>query len=1664
MKLSTREMLLRPMWLLLVLWVAFWSTSAGAAEADAAAGGEEEEEAEKSPDRHLAMALSPAAQKTVDKYMNIVLADPRNEYAFQQVYETYESENQTWKLLDFFINAVRLDRANANLQLLLGLTYYRFRDYYKAAEQFRGALDILSKDERLKSSSNRFYCLLMLGQVYLKQANSEKAKEYLAEAVKIASGADDRVNALLFLGEAMMAEGNSEGAQQAWAEVRDEKLGRKYDVPTLQRLARIYRRHELLDKADEMLVETLSVTKKDPQLSCNVHIDRAQLAEAQGNRKGAVEYLRQAQSLLFADSPLRQEVEDRIRRLYGEDDRQDEFFEELEKRVAERPYDVSLRKEIARLYREEERLEKALTHVEAALGKDSSDVPLLEQAVDLYVTLGLAADAESEGATDRLAKAIALLDQLYEVTGEAPVYLVRKGELLWKQEKQDDALATWQRIISVESPSIDRYDALARTYRKHELQDKAIDAYETILGTDPNAQDVRLALAEYLLSLEEKERAAKLLAPLAECYVRNWQLKELVEKTKRPLRWTLEQFGDGAEGELGFDEEAGHAVLSVKTEGKGHGVKAAQKVTLLPHIVYQVSARVKKLAGEGEVMLGIDTPLGTCEVRGKDEWQEVRVPIPSEPERREVEVFLQVVGGPTKVAVEGIRVARPTTPETFLQVAELYAEHEMDSELMALLEEARTRYPKDYRIARRIGSAFERLQEYEKAIESFFEAYDHAPNWRESEALIDKLISLHLAYGVPSHGRGKGGIQGLANLVLHLYKGVKADREDEQPYMGLARISSVSRPTAQTAYRAAPIHVAGLKEYHDGARDLFPMGPMNAVSHYTQALDREPMRLDAYEGLGRSFMLFDEFEKAVVEYKKLSIVNPVGKWKYYFTIGDFFASQGQMPEALAFWNRVAERAFTDATIYFKLGTRYYWAEEFGPAVHAIGKAIELHPEEYRYHLAFGNMLAEMKGFSISKNALRQARKAREPGLPEELLMKLSPIAGRVFTTLSDLRAGVQELAPQQKLADDAWQALLRCVATLGCCTITKESLAVMTKARKQPLPKAVAERVAAVTGRSFRSFADLEKSVRGALSEEEAARYWSALLEQVVARQDYARAIHEYREGLRLSTQTMLLPVRRTMSRVQVQYARQLFTEQRYQEALDVYQEIRRFQEVLNKHLGTVVAGYPDVLVQIVRTNAKLAGQPADRAAYQPVQSEFPDAICWVSDHLSMAIGSFVEQEVSGRFTPRMSFEMARSDKQPPAIKLGFSTRIHPWVLRIASAPARINLQGKYKEAELDPVSGKVLARAERRGFVRYFGDKALRTMSWYEITDGALATLKARRVPDEVLQKLGTVKGQGFVSSDKFQALLAKALSTNEFNQYRRTILALVAKGRLELTEVSTGKTRWQVEGKWSYEYQANAAVAVGLGSRRGAKLQALDLGSGKLLWEAPGCAKFQLSDRYVTLKRVKQLRGTSRGGLTLEEHAHGAGKSVGYIFQVLDARTGEVVFETESTGTHYWRVPVAAGNLVLLTDGFAHIVYAYDIASGKLRWQAEFESFFAAPPMLIDEKIHLYMRRPKLKTIIQYAVDPQNGNILHQTDLKVNSLYARPIPIGPALLFYDPVAYALLCVDRDQGGVMGRFGVEKTLTDVSKRNLVTLEGWDNHIFFYTWDGLIVRLDVGEK
>lgn len=1242
------------------------------------------------PDKPPETALSPEAQKTVDKYMNLVLEDPRNEFAFDQVYATYESEKKTWKLLEFFIHAARLQHENANLQVILGLTYFKFRDYFKAAEHFRTALQRLPND---------FFARLMLGRVYLKQGDPPKAREHLAEAVKVATGIDDRVDALLLLGEALALEDNRQEAQKAWSEVLEIQ---RYDVPTLQRLAAIYQSHGYLDKADEMIRGILDLSAKNPRITCESLIQSAAVHMARGDRKAAIEALRKAQATLFPDAALRQEVEVRILQLYRDDGRLDDFFQELERRVLERPLDSSLRKEIARLYLEENRPGQALEHVEKALLNDPRDVLLLEQAVELNLR------------HERRDQAARLLDQLYDITGHVPAYLIRKGEILWQEGKKEEALGAWRQTLSGETPSIERYQAITRVFEKHGLQDLAVESYQKMLEAYPAAQDARLSFGDYLLALDRKEDGDRILGDLT-----------------RPQ----------------------------------------------------------------------DAP-----------------------------------------------------PALFLQVAEIYGNHDRDEPLLELLALASQRHPGDYRIFKRLGLAQERLQKYSEAMESFLRAYDQAPNWRERETIVDKLISLHLAYGKPPEGEGQGGLQGLGNLILKLHKDIQASPEDPEAFMALARIASVTRPTAETAFRSQPIYVKGLKAFAFDplTEDFFPMGPMNAISYYTHALDRAPMRLDAYEGLARSFMLFDEFEKAVTEYKKLAIINPVGKWKYYFAIGDFFASQGQMPEAQAFWGRVAERAFTDATLYFRLGTRYHWADRPDQAISMLHKAISLHPDEYRYHLALGNILAERK---------------------------------------------------------------------------------------------------------------------------------------------DFAQAVSEYRKALRLSTQTMLLPVQRTMAETQIHLAHDLFKKAQYSEALEVYEEVRRFQEILNKDLGQVVAEYPDILVQILRTRARIASVKPGSAALLKLAEQFPASTCWVTDSLEMAIPHYAELEARGNFQPHMNPAMAKPGRRLPGLTAGFSVRLYPWILHPALSPRRLLLGGKRQEIELDTATGKPLAERKREGHVRYFDTVALR-------------------------------------SFDK----------------------------KLILSEIESGKILWETAHNWNPGFQVSPALALGLEQ---SKLQALNFQTGALLWEAPGCAEFALTPQYVTLKRLKQGKAASGGGLSIEEAAFGDDRAIGYFFQVLEAATGKVLFEQESTGTHYWRSPVAAGDLVLLTDEFDFTVHAYDIVSGKFRWRARFESFFAAPPILLDGKIFLYMRLPKLKTILQYALHPETGDILHQTDLQVNSLYARPIPIGQTLFFYDPVAYELIGVDRENGGVMGRHPMGEILTEGSKRNVVTLEGLDNHIFFYTWDGLVVRLDV---
>lgn len=1250
--------------------------------------------------------LSDEAEKEVRRYMDFVLEDPQNQFAFDQVYEIYESEKKTWKLLEFFQNAARLDRKSGNLQLLLGMMYMRFRDYYQAAEHFQNGLKLLPKS---------YYGRLMLGRVYLKQSEMVKASEFLADAVNAASSISEQVEALFLLGDALMLATRAEEAKKAWAQIQDLQ---RYEVPTLQQLARVYKTYQFPELSDGILQQILDLAENDPQLKSNTYLRRASLQQELDNKPKGIEYLQEAKKLLLPNSARRKEIEDLIRRLYTEDNRLAEFFDELESQVQERPNDVELRKEISRHYSASEQVDRASVHLSRGVEIDSRDVLLLEHAARVY---------RAQKKTEVAAKT---LNRLYEITGGAPNYLIETGDILWENEQKDEAMNSWKRVVKDDPDNPSRYQNVIRAYRNQKLSVEALALYKDLLG-----------LLSSKLEAKKAERSSgrdrDLRLDLAESY----------EETKLALANYL-------------------LSLNLKDEAKQH----------------------------------------LAELTTNDQ----------------------------------------APASLYLQIGDLYENYDMTDELREVLDKGLTHFAEDSRLARQKGFALESQQNYKEAIEMFLQAYDHAPNWRDKESLMDKLISLHLAQG--------GLLQSLEPLVLKLYQDLQKDKDNAEPYIGLARITSVHRPTAESGYRDQEIVVKGLAAITDDwSVDYFGLGQLATVRNFGKALDHDPMRIDAYVGRARAFMFFDEFEKAVLEYKKLAIVNPVGKWKYYFAIGDFFASQGQMPEAAAFWGRVAERAFTDADLYFRLATRYYWAQRPQRAVQLLQKAISIYPDNYRYYLALGNMFAN-----------------------------------------------------------------------LG----------------------------------------------------------------------EYELAISSYRDALQRSVQTMLLPVRRIMSQTQVKYAHSLFSEGKYKEALEVYEEIARFQEVMNKHLGSVVPDYPDIRAQILRTQAKLAGDRSDSSGLAELGKKYPSANCWVSDHLEMSIDYLAELSGKGEFNPNMNVPAGKTELSMPTLEQAYATRVFPWVFQAKLSPSRIHLTRRYEQAVLDTASGKVLTDSPRSGQTLYFGNQAL------DIGDG-----------------------------------------------------------KLSLSDLATGNQLWQVAGNWFNNAAANSQLLVGLVPQ--GQLQAIDRKTGKLLWQVPSCEEFRVTEKYVTVKRVKKWLSSDGG---LEDHAHGDTDSIGYIFQVLEATTGETVFDHSSSGSHYWRVPVVAGGLVLLTDGFAHKVYAHDIGTGQLRWVALFDSFFAREPLLVDGEVHLFMRRPKLKTIIQYALNATTGDILRMTDLRMNSLFASPVVLGGAVYFFDPETFEVVATDRKRGGLIGRTSVKNYLTRGAHKYVITMEGLEDSLFFYTQDGLIVKLRVQEK
>jgi tetratricopeptide (TPR) repeat protein len=121
---------------------------------------------------------------------------------------------------------------------------------------------------------------------------------------------------------------------------------------------------------------------------------------------------------------------------------------------------------------------------------------------------------------------LAAMDACQEVIRLAPNYLpihLRMGEILERENRQEDALAKYQVLIDT---FVVRDEAL-----------KAIDVYYRLIELSPDTINARTRLAELLRSAGRDEEAATQAAIVASTYFRMGQTNKALEEYRRALQW-----------------------------------------------------------------------------------------------------------------------------------------------------------------------------------------------------------------------------------------------------------------------------------------------------------------------------------------------------------------------------------------------------------------------------------------------------------------------------------------------------------------------------------------------------------------------------------------------------------------------------------------------------------------------------------------------------------------------------------------------------------------------------------------------------------------------------------------------------------------------------------------------------------------------------------------------------------------------------------------------------------------------------------------------------------------------------------------------------------------------------------------------------------------------
>lgn len=437
------------------------------------------------------LKAAPAADATADtrdremrdRYEKVLLKNPFQERAFNQLYDGYSKVEGVDKWIEVLKPKVEGEDGLAVL-LLLGQLYDR---------QFKSAEAIAAFEKAAQKGESRPQFKILLGTLYYKTGQDEKAAELLNAALDSLTDLDQRSSVCRMLGNLYLRQGKRDQAITVWKRISEQN---PQEIFAQLELAEIYEDNRMWDQAIQVYRQVISLSKEDPYRRCRALRSIGQCLVHAEKFKDAIAIYEEALGLVSPGNWLFEDLKLRLVGVYEDIGDLAGLVKYVTAKLEQNEGDMEFRELLAETYTRMARFDEAEKQLRAILERNPRNSSIYEKLIGLYTRMA------------KKTEVVAAFDKLIELFPTDTEYLRRLGEFYLRDSNPEKARETWRRLTK-DGPAADKTAQLAGWFESYDFPDEAIAAYQQALEKGKN-KDWVMRLAALKFQKGEEADAIKL--------------------------------------------------------------------------------------------------------------------------------------------------------------------------------------------------------------------------------------------------------------------------------------------------------------------------------------------------------------------------------------------------------------------------------------------------------------------------------------------------------------------------------------------------------------------------------------------------------------------------------------------------------------------------------------------------------------------------------------------------------------------------------------------------------------------------------------------------------------------------------------------------------------------------------------------------------------------------------------------------------------------------------------------------------------------------------------------------------------------------------------------------------------------------------------------------